>query len=150
MIQNETINRLLRKQSSRRNKRNALATAEDKDAGSGGGSDEEADEVAEELPELIPPTMFRWVSSAHNLDMPLEDGSTRTTQFTFAVPQLMDVPTHEENIRFATSIAEAARKSRDHDTQCAISGCDAPRKYRLAKNWTIGACGLPHLKMLET
>lgn len=32
---------------------------------------------------------------------------------------------------------------------CAVSGCQDPRKYRLVKDWKIGACGIAHLKVLE-
>ncbi|KAF8824443.1 hypothetical protein HHX47_DHR8000315 [Lentinula edodes] len=32
---------------------------------------------------------------------------------------------------------------------CAVSGCGDPRKYRLVKDWKIGACGMAHLKVLE-
>ncbi|KAJ4481062.1 hypothetical protein J3R30DRAFT_2397787 [Lentinula aciculospora] len=32
---------------------------------------------------------------------------------------------------------------------CAVSGCGVPRKYRLVKDWKIGACGMAHLKVLE-
>lgn len=32
---------------------------------------------------------------------------------------------------------------------CAVSGCQDPRKYRLVKDWQIGACGIAHLKVLE-
>jgi Ino eighty subunit 2 len=32
---------------------------------------------------------------------------------------------------------------------CAIQGCTAARKYRFVKDWTVGACGMGHLKDLE-
>lgn len=32
---------------------------------------------------------------------------------------------------------------------CAVAGCGAKRKYRLVKDWTVGACGMGHLKLLE-
>ncbi|KAL0565566.1 hypothetical protein V5O48_016456 [Marasmius crinis-equi] len=33
---------------------------------------------------------------------------------------------------------------------CAVAECSSPRKYRLVSDWTIGACGMGHLKVLET
>ncbi|KAK1229269.1 hypothetical protein PQX77_007693 [Marasmius sp. AFHP31] len=33
---------------------------------------------------------------------------------------------------------------------CAVAECSSPRKYRLVSDWTIGACGMGHLKLLET
>ncbi|KAF9266126.1 hypothetical protein L218DRAFT_858712 [Marasmius fiardii PR-910] len=32
---------------------------------------------------------------------------------------------------------------------CAVAKCKSPRKYRLVSDWTIGACGMSHLKILE-
>ncbi|KAG7095954.1 hypothetical protein E1B28_006638 [Marasmius oreades] len=33
---------------------------------------------------------------------------------------------------------------------CAVAECSSPRKYRLVSDWTIGACGMGHLKILES
>ncbi|TFK19481.1 hypothetical protein FA15DRAFT_601369 [Coprinopsis marcescibilis] len=33
---------------------------------------------------------------------------------------------------------------------CAVEGCGGKRKYRCLKDWTVGACGMAHLKVLET
>jgi len=33
---------------------------------------------------------------------------------------------------------------------CAVAECGSPRKYRLVSDWTMGACGMGHLKLLET
>ncbi|THU83606.1 hypothetical protein K435DRAFT_424949 [Dendrothele bispora CBS 962.96] len=32
---------------------------------------------------------------------------------------------------------------------CAVDGCGVKRKYRLVSDWTKGACGMEHLKVLE-
>ncbi|KAF5314229.1 hypothetical protein D9758_014287 [Tetrapyrgos nigripes] len=32
---------------------------------------------------------------------------------------------------------------------CAVAGCGVKRKYRLVSDWTKGACGIDHLKVLE-
>ncbi|KAF6755686.1 hypothetical protein DFP72DRAFT_896230 [Ephemerocybe angulata] len=32
---------------------------------------------------------------------------------------------------------------------CAVDGCSEKRKYRLVRDWTRGACGMAHLKILE-
>ncbi|TFK20805.1 hypothetical protein FA15DRAFT_599045 [Coprinopsis marcescibilis] len=32
---------------------------------------------------------------------------------------------------------------------CAIDGCGAKRKYWCVKDWTVGACGMAHSKVLE-
>ena len=33
--------------------------------------------------------------------------------------------------------------------ECDVQGCFRTRKYKLVKDWTMGACGMGHLKMLE-
>lgn len=33
--------------------------------------------------------------------------------------------------------------------RCAVPNCGKDRKYRLVKDWQIGACGMDHLKVLE-
>ena len=33
---------------------------------------------------------------------------------------------------------------------CDVVGCKVPRKYRLVKDWKRGACGMEHLKVLES
>ncbi|KAF6750092.1 hypothetical protein DFP72DRAFT_911770 [Ephemerocybe angulata] len=33
--------------------------------------------------------------------------------------------------------------------RCAVEGCGERRKYRLVRDWTRGACGMGHLKILE-
>jgi Ino eighty subunit 2 len=33
---------------------------------------------------------------------------------------------------------------------CAIEGCREKRKYRWVKDWTVGACGMGHLKLLDS
>jgi Ino eighty subunit 2 len=138
----------LRRQSGRRNKRNALATAEDREAGSAAGSDEDGEEVPEAVPEAPIPTMYRWISSTR----PVDDGQGSVTPamvMSFSVPQSVNVAARESQIREAAAYAEELRKAKEQPSQCAIDGCSHPRKYRLVKNWDTGACGLAHLKALE-
>ncbi|KAK0459865.1 uncharacterized protein EV420DRAFT_1676189 [Desarmillaria tabescens] len=33
--------------------------------------------------------------------------------------------------------------------QCNVEGCELNRKYRLVRNWDMGACGMAHLKLLQ-
>jgi len=33
---------------------------------------------------------------------------------------------------------------------CAVDGCGLPRKYRVPKDWTVGACGMAHLKEISS
>ncbi|KAL1670017.1 PAPA-1-like conserved region-domain-containing protein [Schizophyllum commune] len=67
-----------------------------------------------------PATMYRWTSDLNGI--------------TFSVPPAVAPP-------------EEARPSLSKS--CAVSGCAQPLKYRLVRDWTIGGCGLDHLRALE-
>jgi Ino eighty subunit 2 len=85
-FQAETINRLLKKQSRSRNKRNALSTAEDRTPQEG-----EVVEEAIEIPQFqAVPTMYRWISTTRTLpraegDMQTDEPEKRMT-LSFSVP----------------------------------------------------------------
>jgi Ino eighty subunit 2 len=86
VFQAETINRLLKKQSRPRNKRNALSTAEDRTPQEG-----EVMEESVEIPQVqVVPNMYRWISTTRTLpvvesDMQT-DGPTKTMALSFSVP----------------------------------------------------------------
>ncbi|KAG9311518.1 hypothetical protein JVU11DRAFT_7721 [Chiua virens] len=147
----ETINRLLKKQSKSKNKRNALSTADDRTLVSAtptvvqptrDGSEAPEGEVLE--PVEIVPTMYRWVSSTKpisgNAAPASRDDKDGQLRLTFSVPVSIlhgSVPTPQATLPPAEKPV------------CDVSGCDRARKYRLVKDWLKGACGMEHLKMLE-
>ncbi|EIN04649.1 hypothetical protein PUNSTDRAFT_76003, partial [Punctularia strigosozonata HHB-11173 SS5] len=163
----ETINRLLRKQSRARGKRNALATADDAEA--------EQEEAVEEAPPETPvPTMYRWVSTSRppasrtpsanpNPDgeasgpIPLEPDQTseeKRLRLSFSVPLCaFPVPPAQKSQVGGDAMDVVPPTVKAHAAPqpltCAVSGCGAPRKYRLVRDWTKGACGMGHLKQLE-
>uniref|UniRef100_A0A0W0F3U3 INO80 complex subunit B-like conserved region domain-containing protein n=1 Tax=Moniliophthora roreri TaxID=221103 RepID=A0A0W0F3U3_MONRR len=50
----------------------------------------------------------------------------------------------------STLVASATQPPPPKGSQtCAVDNCASPRKYRLVSDWTVGACGMGHLKMLE-
>ncbi|GJE86018.1 PAPA-1 domain-containing protein [Phanerochaete sordida] len=135
----ETINRLLKKQS-RKGKRSALSTAEDRPTPGIGQDDvEEGEETGSQTP--APPTMYRWVSTTK---MPAMEGSDeRRMVMTFSVP-----------ISVLPAQADAATQPVPPNPpsappSCDVDGCIAQRKYRLVKDWHKGACSMAHLKALE-
>lgn len=134
-MQTETINRLLRKQSRPRGRRNALATADDAQsaAGSDAAPGEDDANALDERTET-PPTAWRWVSSARAG----EDGE-KAVMLTVGVPIAVLPPQQLDDDKAERPRAEV----------CAVQGCGARRKYRLVKDWTRGACGIGHLKELE-
>ncbi|CDO72357.1 hypothetical protein BN946_scf184977.g54 [Trametes cinnabarina] len=150
----ETINRLLKKQSRARGKRNALSTAEDKptpaENAPGEGEDEE---VAENL--APPPTMFRWISRAQPVQKTgAENGpenliEEKTVVFLFSVPAEALHPSQDGGNTMQVDNTPASLKPPPPIPRCDVPGCTASRKYRLVRDFQKGACGLSHLKALE-
>ncbi len=156
-MQAETINRLLKKQSRARGKRNALATAEDRPGpgeAAGEGEEEETVEVA-----VPPPTMYRWVSSARSPSTPAEGEGEKTERvmtLSFSVP--VSVLPHQEGGEDAMQVDGGSgslpvppppRLPPATPPKCDVQGCTSLRKYRLVRDFQKGACGLGHLKVLE-
>ncbi|KAJ7754362.1 PAPA-1-like conserved region-domain-containing protein [Mycena maculata] len=131
----ETINRLLKKQSRPKNKRNTAAQS-DEDADMGLEEDEDGGFVP--APPALP-TMFRWVSTSR-VPADLASTATPSASLSFSVPDAF-LPAPKEKIVLNVSVAPA---------RCAVAGCGAARKYRaVGKEWGVGACGLGHLRVLE-
>jgi len=61
-----------------------------------------------------------------------------------------ETPTHTA-VPPATKVTPAALTLpvRPPAAICAVDGCEVKRKYRLVSDWTKGACGMEHLKVLE-
>ncbi|KAH9835674.1 uncharacterized protein C8Q71DRAFT_869475 [Rhodofomes roseus] len=149
----ETINRLLKKQSRARGKRNALATAEDRPSTGGGGDDGEEGMGAEPF-EFVNPTMYRWVSTSRKSAFQGEANTDKKMSLSFSVPVSVLPPT--------LTPPEPASAAMDIDkpvvpadpavqalANCDVQGCSERRKYRLVRDFAKGACGMTHLKALE-
>lgn len=143
-LQAETINRLLKKQSRARGKRNALATAEDRST-VGGGQDGDGEEGGDDTGTQTPifPTMYRWISTTK---VPTGDGEEPRMVLSFSVPVSV-LPQPSSPIPEAMGAnTKPVPRSVPH---CDVQGCDSLRKYRLVKDTQRGACGMEHLKVLE-
>ena len=160
----ETINRLLKKQSRPKNKRTTalddrspLPSAsvsrtpktkmesnaqEEGEEAEGDEEAEEAMDVVEEPLEEVKPVMYRWVSSLRpvsgNADHQMEMG------ITFSVPEALIPPLVKEEDPIELEKLRAARGP----GLCAVEGCGLPRKYRVPRNWMIGACDSMHLRIV--
>jgi len=151
----ETINRLLKKQTRARGKRNALATAEDRPSTGGGGDD--AEEGAEaEPPEAVIPTMYRWVSTSRMPAQGAEGETTfdKTMSLSFSVPVSVLPPSKEQSESASAAMdvdkpTVTERPKEQTQATCDVQGCSELRKYRLVRGFTKGACGMAHLKALE-
>ncbi|KIY73897.1 hypothetical protein CYLTODRAFT_385968 [Cylindrobasidium torrendii FP15055 ss-10] len=139
----ETINRLLKRQiRPRGGKRGGMASRTavtphimDSD------EEAEADETPTPPPPTQVPTMYRWISSSKGpaADAMAVDGEVAapSMSFAFAIPPYLVQDVSTVPLR---PTAKAV---------CAVTGCGAARKYRLVRNFDVGACGMPHLKQLE-
>lgn len=155
----ETINRLLKKQSRPRGRRPANALpledtpsatpkvkaksklSKEQDVDEDVDMDvteekEEAEREGEEKEESKPVTMYRWVTSTQG------DGEDKKTVISFSVPTTLLPPVE-------SPVPDPLQPSGRGPGVCAIEGCSGARKYRLVKDWSIGACGLDHLRLLE-
>ncbi|KAF9562504.1 hypothetical protein CPC08DRAFT_687789 [Agrocybe pediades] len=166
----ETINRLLKKQSKPKNKRNnavddrspmptasgsrtpkvKVKNGDDEEAE---GEEEDAEDAMEvvEQPEEIKPVMYRWVSSLRTIPGEGEGEQKVKMEITFSVPEPLlppPPPTSQGDVVMENAQElEKIQKARG-PAVCAIPGCGKPRKYRLPKDWTIGACDATHLRVL--
>ena len=150
-MQAETINRLLKKQSKSKTKRNVLSTADDRTPVSAtpavvqtrDGSELPEGEMVEPV-ELVP-TMYRWISTTKSRPGDAEWASQGAAdgqmKLTLSVPVSILPP---------EAIAPSPLKVPPVETPvCDVRGCKRARKYRLVRDWVKGACGMEHLQMLE-
>ncbi|KAI0704930.1 hypothetical protein BC835DRAFT_1468555 [Cytidiella melzeri] len=150
----ETINRLLKKQSRPRGKRNALATAEDRPTPVALVAEgEEGGEEASVAPVL--PTMYRWTSTAKTITAASGEEERRLVM-SFSVPVSVLPSSAELQPASGTVVDQTTNEGAKIAIQpprplqkCDVEGCKVYRKYRLAKDFQRGACGMAHLKQLE-
>ncbi|KAK2467201.1 hypothetical protein APHAL10511_000750 [Amanita phalloides] len=133
----ETINRLLKRQSRPRHRRAMADVAPPENAEEGEG--EEVPEGVQQVHEEVKPVMYRWISTSR-VPGNAEPGGEKTMSITFSIPTIATIPPQASA---APKVTQAA------PTRCALEGCGGMRKYRLVRNSSIGACGMPHLKILE-
>lgn len=171
----ETINRLLKKQSRPRNKRvnttdsplpqsgtrtpkPKLKIGEEGDEAEGDEEEEQMETV--DMPEEIKPTMFRWVSSLHEKNGEAEENQVQMV-IRFSVPESFFPPPPPPVLPLSEKSNDESRLTQIEENSplseirkargpgiCAVEGCGKPRKYRVPKDWTIGACGCEHLRII--
>ncbi|KAJ3929304.1 MAG: PAPA-1-like conserved region-domain-containing protein, partial [Lentinula lateritia] len=155
----ETINRLLKKQSRPRTKR------------AGGPSQ------AHSAGSSVPPAPVISSSTGNRGDIKMADAgnvpaqqqppvepdktslSSSPNDDTLAPVSVLESPSQERRMQFSLAIPAAFLPPENATPLplteirppaiCAVSGCENSRKYRLVKDWKIGACGMAHLKVLE-
>lgn len=78
---------------------------------------------------------------------------TKHMSLSFSVPQSFLPPPPLENMDGSVAMDVDAQKPALREgakPACNIDGCSKERKYRLVKDWTVGACDIQHLKLLES
>lgn len=111
------------------------------------GDDEEDEpmDIVEEPPEEVKPVMYRWVSSLKVVPSSLGDSDRQVEMgITFSVPEAFIPPPVDREQLIELEKLRAARGP----GICAVEGCGRLRKYRLPRDWTIGACDSTHLKIV--
>jgi Ino eighty subunit 2 len=141
--QAETINRLLKKQSRQRSKRNVNREQQPTPGAPGGLTpDPEGAENGEDRlePAVEPvPQMYRWLSRVENEG----NNPEKRHVITFSVPTSV--------CAFSPNFAAPKRETPARSNQrCDFSGCKAVKKYRSVRNRLKGACSMQHLKALES
>ncbi|KAH9981561.1 hypothetical protein BJV74DRAFT_879232 [Russula compacta] len=153
----ETINRLLKKKSGTRNRRNPLASAEDRTpathTGNGTPAEGEVDEEESGEAVVVPvvevvPTRYRWISTLR----PCPDAPAGDKMFlSFSVPtSLLPQPELDADGDTKMEAEDELREPRSAaPAVCDVEGCTVRRKYRLVRDRERGACGMDHLHLLE-
>lgn len=120
----------------------------------------EEDEEKQPEREVQVPTMYRWISTsripaptplAGETERPA-DPAEQHMQITFSVPVTALPQPLVDNAATSSSnaaMANAPFHARTRPITCSAPGCSNPFRYRLVKDWTRGACGVQHLKLLE-
>ncbi|KAI0031979.1 hypothetical protein K488DRAFT_50950 [Vararia minispora EC-137] len=167
----ETINRLLKKQSRPRNKRNALATADDRTPATqtNAAGTPDGDEEGEAVPAPIEiPTMYRWISTSRSVlstsvggdnQAPPGGGDAQVPLTERAMILSFSVPLNALPENISNDVPSSAGAAMDVDAPvppsrkmtpyCVAPGCDRASKYRLKNNFLQGVCGIEHLRLLE-
>ncbi|KAF8808599.1 hypothetical protein BYT27DRAFT_7096326 [Phlegmacium glaucopus] len=143
----ETINRLLKKQSRPKNKRTTAlddrsplpSVSEEGEDADGDEEEDEAMDIVEEPLKEVKPVMYRWVSSLRVVSSSTENANRQVEMgITFSVPEAFIPP----------QVNEEEYPAARGPGLCAVEGCGKPRKYRVPRDWTIGACDSTHLRVV--
>ncbi|KAF8481459.1 hypothetical protein JB92DRAFT_3037988 [Gautieria morchelliformis] len=141
----ETINRLLRKQSSRsKAKRSAFVntsivpTPQSPHSGDGGESDGVLGAVPGTTGQMgMPGPVWRWVSNSSGIRL--------------GVPsEVVDIRETMGDAAKMVAASNALDMKPRPPAICNVPGCREPRKYRLVHDFEQGACGMEHLRVLSS
>ncbi|KAJ7209155.1 hypothetical protein GGX14DRAFT_697865 [Mycena pura] len=157
----ETINRLLKKQSRAKTRRNAAAPVPTPVTVTAPQSDEDAADMDDEREDAPPAPststaaaipMYRWISTSRPPEpaappdamcVDSEPAPPPVASISFSIPEaFLSTSGADESAARAPCLPTPAH--------CAIEGCEGARKYRaVGKAWGVGACGLGHLRLLQ-
>ena len=100
--------------------------------------------------------MYRWVSTSRAPSTPAAEGEASTEKkmsLSFSVPVSVLPPSEgSESTPTAMDVDKPApeKPAGQAQAKCDVQGCSERRKYRLVRDFAKGACGITHLKALET
>jgi Ino eighty subunit 2 len=117
---------------------------EEGDEAEGDEEEDEVMDVVEEPPKIVKPIMYRWVSSLQVVPSPENADRQVEMGITFSVPEaFVPTPVNKEEL-----VELEKHRAARGDGVCAVEGCGKPRKYRVPRDWTIGACDSTHLRIV--
>lgn len=100
--------------------------------------------------------MYRWVSRVQPIPKTEEEEGEATpadekkTVLSFSVPVSALPPADENAMQVETGAAVPPGFPQTTPPHCDVQGCGELRKYRLVRDFRRGACGMSHLKVLES
>jgi len=159
IVQTETINRLLKKQSSRsRAKRNAMlnssvvptpqAQSGDEAESDGGALAGAMSVVQEQFRRTIPGPTWRWISNKDGIVLGIPNEVLQVVQSEKISTENGGGTEVEKTPKVEFPKLEVVMQPKS-PSKCDVSGCGNLRKYRLVNAFEKGACGMEHLKLLS-
>jgi Ino eighty subunit 2 len=144
ILQIETIKRLLKKLSKPKYRGKTVLGDQTSNQENDNGDEVEVINIAEEPSNEVKPIMYRWFSSLRAVHCPLHGGRKVEMEISFSVPEGL-FPSLINCQELSTTSGKQLTEIRvtKGPGMCGVEG--QPRKYKVPRDWTIGACNSTHL-----
>jgi len=96
--------------------------------------------------EEVRPVMYQWVSFLRAA--PPSSRSKVEMEISFSIPQVLFPLLNEQEPPTTSGKQLTETRIARGPGICKVEGCGQPRKYRVPRDWTTGACNSTHLRIL--